>query len=411
MLSVKNAVNKLLGYFSSLETETIPFSKSLGRILAENIVSDQYFPAFNNSSMDGFAVINQDLQKANAENPIQLKIIEDIPAGKSPQNRVISGTAAKIMTGAEIPPGADAVIQIEDTNHYPALPNDTQSVAISRATQAGENIRTKGSNYSPGDLLIPKGISIRPQDIALFAMLGKTTVQVYKKVKVGLLVTGDELVPPDTPPGPSQIRDSNSYMIASLLEKLPVKILNTGIIVDSEEMISQALHQLITSGVDLIITTGGVSMGSYDFVRKVIETQGSLEFWRVNIKPGKPLAFGFLNDTPIMGLPGNPVSSYVGFNVFIVPVIKKMSGLDFREATVIRAKLLSQIKPNTREHYVPAILEMDKNPATVTPVDNQGSGNLYSLVQSNSLIILPGGVEFFNEGDMVNVWKPDYDNI
>lgn len=410
MLSVEDATQKLLGYFSPTETENIPFNQSLGRTLAENILADQSYPPFNNSSMDGFALITEDIQNASPETPIRLTIIEDIPAGKRPEHHIVPGTAARIMTGAQTPEGADAVIPIEETNHYPELPADNSSVEIHSPIKIGDNIRNQGNNFSPGDLLIPQGVSIRPQDVALFAMLGKTSVQVHKKIKVGLLVTGDELVHPSTPLNPSQIRDSNSYMISSLLKKLPVEIINSGIIEDSEEKISQALHQFIKNKVDLIITSGGVSMGAYDYVRKVIETQGTLEFWRVNIKPGKPIAFGYLKNTPIIGLPGNPVSSYVGFNVFIIPILKKLAGILHSSKTMIQAKLLAQIAPNTREHYIPALLNNDLVPPTVKPVPNQGSGNLYSLVQSNSLIILPGSVEFFKEGDMVNVWIPDSAN-
>jgi molybdopterin molybdotransferase len=200
-------------------------------------------------------------------------------------------------------------------------------------------------------------------------------------------------------------------MLTSLLKNQQVEIINSGIIEDSEEKIKLALKRLIDEKVDLIVTTGGVSMGAYDYVRKVIEDQGSLEFWRVNIKPGKPLAFGYLEKTPIIGLPGNPVSAYVGFHVFILPVINKLAGKEYHPPFLIQAKLQSKLQSNTRESYIPAYVESDHHQHTVSPVKNQSSGNLFSLVLTNALIILPGGVEFFNEGDMVNVWKINCNNI
>ena len=410
MLSVSEAVQKLLGYFSPLKPEPINFNSSLGRILAEDVVANQPNPLFDNSSMDGFAVIANDLLAASPHTPIPLNIIEDIPAGKTPQHTIRPGTAAKIMTGAQVPEGADAVIPVEDSNHHPNIPADTTTVQLFQPIQPGDNIRIKGENFLPGAPLISAGTIIRPQEVALFASLGITQVKVYKKPKIGLLVTGDELLSPDKAPAPSKIRDSNSYMLQSLLQKLPVEIINSGIIEDSEKKISLALNQFIKKGVDLIITTGGVSMGTYDFVRKVIEKEGRLEFWKVNIKPGKPLAFGYLRDTPIIGLPGNPVSSFVGYHVFIIPIIKQMSGIEYRSNYLTQAALLSPIAPNTREQYIPAQFSKSPTPS-VQPANNQGSGNLFSLVQSNSLIILPSGVEFFNKGDIVNIWLPNYDNL
>lgn len=407
MLEVKDAVTKLLAHFSPLPVEEIPFDTSLGRILAEPIIADKPFPLFTNSSMDGFAVKAENLKNASQESPVILDILGVIPAGFAPEFAVSQGTAAKIMTGAELPPGADAVIPIEDTNQNFGEKETTTQVEIYKEIDPGDNIRIAGENFKPGDHLIESGKKIGPAEIALFALSGKTSIKVFKKPKIGILVTGDELVSPFAIPAPGQIPDTNSYMLTSLLKKQDVEILNSGIVEDSEEKIWHAIKNLIDDDVDLIISSGGVSMGAYDFVRIIIEKHGSLNFWRVNMKPGKPLAFGHINETPIIGLPGNPVSAYVGFNVFIVPTLQKLAGITNPSQFLIQATLLSPLQAISRESYIPAMLENSKDGYTVTPIRNQSSGNLFSLVQTNSLIILPGGVEFFNIGDNVNVWKTD----
>jgi len=405
MLNVHQAVNKLLGYFAPLSPETIHFTDSLGRTLAEEIIADQPYPPFDNSSMDGYAVVMEDLQLASQDTPISLTIIEDIPAGKEPEKLVKPGQASKIMTGAKIPEGANAVIRVEDTAQKQEI------VEIFSPVKFGENIRRAGENFAQDAPLLGPGHPIRPQEVALFATLGKTSVKVTQKPKIGLLITGDELVAPKQTLRPGQIRDSNSYMLNALMQNFAVDVVNNGIVEDSEEKIHRALNKMIEHQVDLIISTGGVSMGEYDYVRKAIEEKGTLEFWRVNIKPGKPIAFGYIEQTPIIGLPGNPVSSYVGYHVFILPVIRKLSGRENPSRLIIQAALDSDLRSNERESYIPATIKKDTNQYKVTPAQNQSSGNLYSLVQTNSLIILPGGVEFFKANDKVNVWIFDNNTI
>ena len=407
MIIVSDAQKQILDSLSPLNNETVKIEHSLNRILAEPVIADQPSPSFDNSSMDGIAVITKDIKNASRENPIALKLVGTIPAGDVSTNTIKPGQAMQIMTGAKMPTGADCVVQVEHTNLDFSKPSYPDQVLVFQPAEQGTNIRKCGDFYNKDETLISPGQKIRPQDIALLAMTGMPVVKVVCKPKIGLLTTGDELVPPGEPILPGKIRDTNSYMLAALLENNGADIIPSGIIPDDEEAVIFALQELKNSGVDLILTSGGVSVGAYDIVRRVIENHGQLKLWRVNMRPGKPLAFGEYKGIPFIGLPGNPVSAFVGFHVFVRPALQKMMTNKFIPFTFQKAKLLEAVSSDGRETYIPATLTNLHSETVVQPAFNQSSGNLYALIPGNSLIILSLGVKFLNKGELVDVVKLD----
>lgn len=409
MLLVTEAQKQILDSFSKLPSEIIKIEHSLNRVLAEAIIADQASPSFDNSSMDGIAVIAADVKNAAPEHPIRLSIIGTIPAGEYPEQIVQSGQAMQIMTGAPLPEGANCVIQVEHTNLDFSKPITADHVLVFHPGDQGNNIRRRGEFYEKDDVLISAGKKIRPQDIAMIAMTGKPSVKVVRKPRVGLLITGDELIPPGEAILPGKIRDTNSYMLAALLENHGAEVIQTGIISDTEQSVYAALQQLFDAKVDLILTSGGVSMGAFDIVRLVIEKHGQLKLWRVNMRPGKPLAFGDFQGSPFIGLPGNPVSAYVGFQVFLNPALQKMQTGSFLPLKKQKAILQDSIDSDGRESYIPATLSQSEGGLIVQPGLQFSSGNLFALIPGNSLIILSHGVKFLNKGQLVDVVKLDLD--
>ncbi|MEJ2759189.1 MAG: molybdopterin molybdotransferase MoeA [Anaerolineales bacterium] len=252
-------------------------------------------------------------------------------------------------------------------------------------------------------MLVSPGQVIRPQDVGMFATVGKAQVKVIRQPRVGLLSTGDELTPPGQPLAPGKIWDSNAYMLAALLEKSGAIVHRTGIIPDKREKIIEALNTLAELPVDLLLTSGGVSMGAYDLVRQVMESEGTLDLWKVNMRPGKPLSFGTYRQIPFIGLPGNPVSAFVGYQIFVQEALRQMQSLPPAESETIQATLASPVRSDGRESYIPARLAKLDGNWVVQPDKNPSSGNLYALIPGNSLIIVPVGVKFLNTNEFVNV--------
>ena len=404
MISVSQAKEQILNALPQLKTEILKIEDSLERILAEPVIADRDFPLFDNSAMDGIALQAADTTGASPENPVKLSLVETIPAGYAADQSLSAGQASQIMTGAPVPPGADAVLPVESTDLDFSKPLDRTETAIFREIKPGDYIRRQGEYYRSGEVLLDKGWKIRSQDIALFATVGQSEITVYRKPKVGLLTTGDELVAPDEPLEPGKIRDSNSYMLRALLENAGAVAITSGVVADKEDEVVQALNRLVDQGVDLLLTSGGVSMGAFDVVRKVLETRGRVELWKVNMRPGKPLTFGRYQEIPFIGLAGNPVSAFVGFQVFVLPALRHMAGIAAPLKT-IEARLTSDLRSDGRESYIPASLKNEQDAWFVEPVQNQSSGNLYALIPTNSLIILPVGVEFLKKGEPVKVFE------
>jgi len=409
LLSVEVARKRLLESFNTVGVENVPLTNAYGRVLAEDVVSLHDLPPFSNSSMDGFAVRVQDLAGASAQNPVTLQVIADIPAGTAPEVYLKAGEAARIMTGAFLPDGAEAVIPVEDTDFHSrdAGKPAPEVVQIFRSVQVGYSVRPKGQDLIAGEPVLSVGFRLRPQDTALLAMLGVARVKVYQKPRSALLSTGDELISVEEQLSPGKIYDSNGYMLTGLIERFGGEPVNLGIARDTAGDVETLLNRAVEERVDLIISTAGVSVGAYDYVRTVVENGGRLDFWRVNMRPGKPLAFGSYKGIPFIGLPGNPVSAFVGFQVFVRPALLKMGGVKDDIIRYQKVELSESIESDGRETYIRATVYTEDGRSLVKPVGHQGSGNLRALTLANALLIIPSGVKSLAAGTRVNTWLFD----
>ena len=319
---------------------------------------------------------------------------------------ILSGQAARIMTGAPMPHGADAVIPVEETDFQEKAPGTPapEVVAIYKALKPGDFVRPRGQDIHIGQPVLQRGYRLRPQDLGLLAMLGIPQVPVYGKPRVALLSSGDELIPVDAPLRPGKIRDSNTYTLAALLEDAGAEPIRLGIAADRREAVEALFENAAMQKVDLILSSAGVSVGAFDFIKDVIEAQGELTFWRVNMRPGKPLAFGQFKNIPFIGLPGNPVSAFVGFEVFVRPTIELLSGLEIGSRPRVRVRLAEDVSSDGRESYLRAHVREENGILSAHLAGHQGSGNLLSIVQANALLIIPSGVKSLAAGMEVDAW-------
>jgi molybdopterin molybdotransferase len=410
LLSVQEAQARILSAFQPVETETVQLELCAGRILGEDLRAPGDLPPFDNSSMDGFAVIAADVENASAENPVILAITSDIPAGSTTTGEIRPGQAARIMTGAPLPRGADAVIPVEDSNFAPGLSPEPPPVVIPgpvtifKSMQIGENIRPRGQDVQAGQELLRTGRRIHPQDAGLLASTGKANICLYRKPRIALFSSGDELVQPGQEILPGQIFDSNQYVLAAMLEREGTEVIRLGTAPDDPDAIQSLLQQAVVQKADLIVTSAGVSVGAFDYIRQVIEANGKLGFWKVNMRPGKPLAFGSFDGIPLIGLPGNPVSAFVGCLVFVLPAVYKLSGREQRLPYRAKAVLSEPVESDGRESYLRAVVRSEGGQLTASLTGHQGSGNLFSLVQANALLIVPSGVKSLPSGAQAEVW-------
>jgi len=441
MLSVEEALERVLSEFHPLEPERVPILEALGRVLAEDVYADVDVPPHANSSMDGFAVRAADTAGAGRQSPVRLRVIADLPAGYVSQVDVTPGTAIRIMTGAQIPPGADAVVRVEDTAAAgEPLPQPLPSqgrgewVDVFTTVPIGEYVRPAGEDVRRGELVLRRGTLIRPQEVGMLATLGRKEVLAIRRPRVAILATGDEVVEVDAPLAPGKIRNANSYSNAAQVIQyggIPVML---GIARDQVQELTERIRAGLAQGVDLFLTSGGVSVGDFDVVKDVLAAEGEIHFWRVRIKPGKPLAFGRLSPlphregqgegglcglwashphpnplpgrereqfplphregqgegVPLLGLPGNPVSVMVAFEMFARPAILKMRGLTAWERPTVIATLMDEIKhKDDRRHYLRVRLEEQDGEYRAYLTGEQGSGILSSMVRANALAIVP----------------------
>ncbi len=405
MLSVVEARQRIMQNISQLDGETVSLETASDRVLFEDIYSQLDLPPFSNSGMDGFAVHSADVQEASPERPARLAISMDIPAGTTPPSALRPGEAARIMTGAMLPEGADSIVPVEDTDRSRETSANTgNAVSIFRAAQAGDFVRPTGQDLHRGELVLTKGRILRPEDIGLLATLGISQVKVFRQPCVALLSSGDEIVPPEVPLTPGKIHDSNSFMLAALVVRAGGEPYRLGVAADSLESVRSLLDQAIALSVDLILTSAGVSVGAFDFIRTLVEAEGQLDFWRVNMRPGKPVAFGKYKGIPLIGLPGNPVSAYVGFEVFVRPVIAKLSGQADLVHPMVKVVLGEAVESDGRESYLRVVLKNEGSRTVAYLTGHQGSGNLNSLVKANALLIVPSGVKSLPIGAEVDSW-------
>jgi len=406
LLSVSEARERILSNFQPLTTELLPLADCVQRVLAQDVRAETDLPSFDNSSMDGFAVRSADAADANPASPRSLRVVADIPAGSSPTISLVPGEAARIMTGAQMPDGADAVVPVENTdfdNRKAGAPHP-EFVVISDSVNAGQNVRPRGMDVHAGDIVLQKGRALKPQDLGLLAMLGFATVGVHRKPRVALFSSGDELLDVDAPLEAGKIRDSNSYMLASLSASAGAEVIKLGAAKDKYASVKALLEKTVNQNIDLILSSAGVSVGAFDFVKDVIESNGNLDFWRVNMRPGKPLAFGEYKKIPFIGLPGNPVSAFVGFEVFVRAALGRLSGVSDGGRQTVRVRSEAEIVSDGRESYLRATIREDNGVLSASLTGHQGSGNLLSLVQADALLIIPAGVKCVPAGQEVNAW-------
>lgn len=393
LIPVEQARALLLDTVNTLETEKVPLIEALGRISAKNQTSDIDISPFDHSAMDGFAVVASDLANATPEAPIELPVIDEIPAGAYYDKVLQPGTCVRIMTGAPIPDGANAVVKYEIVTN---LENDGRApgrVAFSAPTSAGDNIRQKGEEIAAGEVAIKAGEPLSPAGAGLLASCGLSQVEVYKRPRVAVIPIGSELVEPDTLPLPVQIRDGNSYAIgASVVRAGGIPHLHS-IVPDDKDMLVAAVLEAVEES-DFVVTSGGVSNGDFDYIQQVVKEQGELFMDFVNMRPGKAQTFGLVKNIPVFGLSGNPAAAYCGFEMLVRPALRKMQGYATLDRPRVWARLSRDMKKkDSRRIYLRSTLErLDDGSLQVRPAKSQSSG-LFSPFQSgNCLAILPEGV-------------------
>lgn len=395
MKPLAEAQSEILQAIVKLGSETVRIEESLHRILAERAVAMESIPPFANSAMDGFAVLASDV----ASTPVSLVVNEDIPAGSVPTMSVLHGTATRIMTGAPMPQGADCVVPVEDTED-----GDGDEVTIVSRVAAGVNVREAGGDVSPGDVVVEAGVRLTARHLASLASCGITPV-VSSQPTVALMSTGDEVVDYDSGPlGPGMIRDTNRAMLRGVLDDLHIPYVDLGIIGDDIEELREAYLHASEVG-DAIISTGGVSMGDYDFVKQILRESGSVDFWKVAMQPGKPFAFGHVGGVPLFGLPGNPVSTFVGFEQMVRPALLSMMGATRLFRPRIRGVIGEDVSTNDeKEVFLRVLLAPDTDGSFVAiRSGGQGSNVLSVLAGAEAFAVVPVGVGSLSAGDAVTL--------
>lgn len=405
-LTVADALSMILDGVKPLAGERVPLLDALGRVVVESVTANDSLPPFANSSMDGYALRAADVRAATASQPVMLNVIADIAAGTVDEVTVRAGTAARIMTGAPMPHGADAVVPVEDTNeswrndHRP-LPEE---ILIQRSVQSGAYVRHIGEDIVAGQEVLAPGHLLRPQEIGVLAALGVSRVLVRRRPRVGILATGDELIDVDQALSPGKIRNSNSYAQSAQVIALGAELLSLGVARDTEEDVRAKLKIGLDLGADLLVSSAGVSVGAYDVVKAVLEQEGNVGFWRVRMRPGKPLAFGTYQGVPFLGLPGNPVSAMVSFERFVRPAMLKMAGFTNISRPKVTVTLHDQIYSDGRESYIRAIVTKSPDGYQAVSTGSQGSHLMTSMVKANALVIIPEGVKLVNQGDKLEAF-------
>ena len=389
MISLEEAQSYVIKNVDALEGENVLLLEGRNKVIAEPVVSSESIPPFDNTAVDGYAVKAIDTQGATENSPVSLEMLETIPAGKTPTFTIDQGKCSKIMTGAPLPDGADAVVMVEWTEQS----DNGLHVTIRKEVSEGQHIRQSGEDLVPGNLVIPKGTILNAAHLGLLASLGIYEISTVKTPTVGIFSTGDELIEGKQPLKPGQIRDSNRFSLLALLERDGFQTVDFGLIPDDEEAIEETIKKAETS-CDALITTGGVSMGDFDYVKVVLNRLGRMQWMQVAIKPAKPLAFGIVGQLPVFGLPGNPVSSMVSYELFARPALKKMSGYTepYRPLFFGVAAQDFNRKPDGKTHYFRVLVDVTQETPQVQSAGHQGSHQLTGMAGANALAILPDGI-------------------
>ena len=382
MLTVEEARSRVLAAVPILGAETVSLDAALGRVLAEAVVAGRDLPPWDNSAMDGYALRAADTVAAALGRPVSLRILGDLPAGAVAERPVGTGEAYRILTGAPIPAGADPVIPQEEVSRQ------GDRLEVSRAAQPGACVRPRGEDIRRGDALLGVGDVLGAAALGVLAAVGRPLLRVYQRPRVAILSTGDELVDVDQPPGPGQIPNSNSYTMAAQVREAGGVPVVLGIARDSREELEERFRWGLAA--DVVVSSAGVSVGDRDFVREVLTRLGaSLDFWKVSMRPGKPITFGLLGGRPVFGLPGNPVSSMVTFELFVRPALLRMGGRHRLDRPRVRARALAPLdNPGPRRGYLRVRLVEEDGAPGVLPTGEQGSGILRSMLLADGLAVL-----------------------
>ena len=397
MIDFEDAGKKISSRAKALKIETIPLEKSLGRVLAEDIKAKEQIPPFRKSTMDGYALRASDLASVDDEHTVLLDVIADLPAGKVSRAKLKPKQAVRIMTGAPIPEGADAVVKVEDTE------KKGEKVLIKRRVDVGSYIGEAGEDVKKGELILQKGENIGAPEMGMLASLGFSQVKVTKKPIVAIIPTGDELIEPGAKPRPGKIRNSNAYALLGLALKAGAEPKYMGIAPDKKSLLRKKISQ--AKKADIVVLSGGVSVGDYDLVKDQLKAFGVKPvFWQVMIKPGKPIFFGVKHRQLVFGLPGNPVSAMLTFELFVKPAIDQLLGRKQIGLRKGKAILLDDLplKPGRRQ-FLRGRLDQEGLVLQILPFPFQKSGVLKSMVKSNALIVVPPEIEMMEKGEEVEI--------
>lgn len=417
MITIEEARERILSYVSVLDAEEKHPLDALGQVLDEDLVAGFDIPPLDNTSMDGYAVRAADTAGASEASPRELKVIGEVAAGYLFEGEVGPGEAVRIMTGAPIPAGADSVVPFEETDEpFEKAPAKTRAfsgtVRVFKAAKPAANVREAGQDVGKGQVVLPKGTVLRPADVGVIASLGLDRVRVIRRPVIGVLSTGDELLDPGRPLEPGRIYDANQYSVAALVERFGGVPMLLGVAKDTVEDLTARVHEGLAA--DMLVTSAGVSRGDYDIVKDVLAREGEVAFWTVAVKPGKPLAFGVFERegrrVPHIGLPGNPVSSMVAFELFGRPAILKMMGKKDWRRPIVRAIAEERIENagDPRVYYARCIVTEREGRFYARLTGGQSSGVLTSMARANGLTVIPAGVDAVEPGQEVDVLMLDW---
>jgi molybdopterin molybdotransferase len=387
-LSAADAAVRILEDVRRQPALRVPLDDALDSVLAEDVVSPIDIPAWTNSAMDGYAARGEDVRGASTERPVRLRVVEQLPAGAFPTRRLGAGESARIFTGAPLPEGADTVVRQEDTDE------GTGTVTILRDRDVGVNIRRVGEDIRRGVTVLTAGMALGPAPLGVLASLAMAQPLVYRRPRVAILGSGDEIVDVDQPEAilsGRKVASSNTHTLVALVRRAGGEPVNLGIARDTRESLREHFRRALDC--DLLVTSAGISVGEHDYVRSVLEELGAVQrFWKLRMRPGAPVGFGLLGDIPWIGLPGNPVSTMVTFELFVRPAIRKMCGqaLPFRRTVPVRLTQPVALKPKL-QHFLRGIVREGAEGPEATLTGPQGSGILTSMVLANALLVIPEG--------------------
>ena len=390
LVPLEEAQAAILAACPVLDIRRVPLREAAGLVVAEAVTAQEDVPPFANTAMDGYAVRAADTTGAGrGRRPVRLDVVATLAAGAAPSTPVGSGQAVRIMTGAPLPPGADAVVMVEQT----ASADEGSVVEILVEARPGDHVRTAGSDVAAGATVFEPGAVLTPGHLGVLASLGRTEVDAVRRARVGVLSTGDELVEGPVPLAPGQIRDSNRPLVLALVAGARLEPVDLGIVADQPEALAAAVEAGVAA-CDALVTTGGVSAGDFDHMKAVLDRLGEMHWWQVAIKPAKPLAFGTVGGVPVFGLPGNPVSALVSFELFAAPALRQMSGHKalHRARTVAVADDDFGRRADGKVHFVRVVLSVDAEGVVhARSAGGQGSHMLAALARADGLAVLPDG--------------------